>query len=324
MTAIPDNSSPTLSPGIFLGILSLFPLLLFLVHNTCHAQTPPKPSPAPALQAIDIKKMLAPWQQALEKSRREVVLIELRRGNDDIFRSKVGGAPYLPADQSIPTGSSGTPLYLLAQINFEEMPSMPDFPRKGMLQFFIADDGTYGANIEHKITEQSLMKQNNFRVVYHPTVTRESAQLAAPVKVKKAKDLPLDPSVPLLMSFTKTAETISIDDSGFEAVFGTSYYNLAEDLAKKHGRDESMLTDALSDFLAPHAFAHKIGGYPSFTQEDPRPSSSSLRLLLQLGSDDTDGDKLMWGDAGVGAFFIDPKDLQRGDFSRVMYNWDCY
>ena len=45
-----------------------------------------------------------------------------------------------------------------------------------------------------------------------------------------------------------------------------------------------------------------------------------MELLLQLDSDD----QMMWGDVGVGGFFIAPEDLAKADFSRVMYTWDCH
>jgi len=31
----------------------------------------------------------------------------------------------------------------------------------------------------------------------------------------------------------------------------------------------------------------------------------------------------MWGDCGVGNFFINIEDLKNLDFSDVLYNWDC-
>ena len=42
-------------------------------------------------------------------------------------------------------------------------------------------------------------------------------------------------------------------------------------------------------------------------------------LLFQL---DTVED-IMWGDSGVGNFFIREEDLKNRDFTRVLYNWDC-
>ena len=46
-----------------------------------------------------------------------------------------------------------------------------------------------------------------------------------------------------------------------------------------------------------------------------------MLLLLQLDSDELMD--LMWGDMGVGHFFIRASDLERRDFSKVLYDWDC-
>ena len=62
------------------------------------------------------------------------------------------------------------------------------------------------------------------------------------------------------------------------------------------------------------------GGYPFFTQSDPRSADDGEILLFQLNS----VKDIMWGDAGVANFFIDREALKNRDFSHVMYNWDCY
>ena len=66
-----------------------------------------------------------------------------------------------------------------------------------------------------------------------------------------------------------------------------------------------------------------IGGYPFFTQTDPREYEESYRrfdtVLLQIDTDE----EIMWGDSGVANFFIAAEDLAKKDFSRVLYNWDC-
>ena len=69
----------------------------------------------------------------------------------------------------------------------------------------------------------------------------------------------------------------------------------------------------------------KLGGYPFFTQEDPRtygdyPTFDTL--LLQIDTDDELD--IMWGDSGVANFFIALEDLKKRNFSKVLYNWDCY
>lgn len=69
-------------------------------------------------------------------------------------------------------------------------------------------------------------------------------------------------------------------------------------------------------------WGHKLLGYPSFTQSDPRYDTYAKydTLLLQI---DSDGDDIMWGDCGVANFFINKEDLKNKDFSKILYNWDC-
>lgn len=69
-----------------------------------------------------------------------------------------------------------------------------------------------------------------------------------------------------------------------------------------------------------------ILGVPEFTQEDPR-SNLSVEdekyldtCLLKLES----GSEICWGDRGIGVFLMNGEALKKGDFSRVLYSWDCY
>ena len=66
-------------------------------------------------------------------------------------------------------------------------------------------------------------------------------------------------------------------------------------------------------------------GHPYFTQADIRERGWRYdTLLFQLDSETVDEeDIVMWGDMGVGNFFINGEDLKRLDFSNVLYNWDC-
>jgi uncharacterized protein YwqG len=73
------------------------------------------------------------------------------------------------------------------------------------------------------------------------------------------------------------------------------------------------------------AAGHKLGGYPYFAQQDPREfepyQGEEYILLFQM---DTDDDAwIMWGDCGVANFFITKQDLEKENFSRVCYHWDC-
>ena len=73
---------------------------------------------------------------------------------------------------------------------------------------------------------------------------------------------------------------------------------------------------------------HRMGGYPFFTQSDPREYDEESReystLLLQIDSEIHDGEFVtLWGDCGVANFFIKPEDLKNCKFDDVVYNWDC-
>lgn len=69
----------------------------------------------------------------------------------------------------------------------------------------------------------------------------------------------------------------------------------------------------------------RIGGYATFSQDDPRMSkpNEDWQLLFQMDSVNEHGFDIMWGDVGVANFFIRPNDLAALNFDRIWYNWDC-
>ena len=73
-------------------------------------------------------------------------------------------------------------------------------------------------------------------------------------------------------------------------------------------------------------YGHRMFGYPHFRQWDPRGVEAADyydTLLFQLDSDYWKNQwRILWGDAGVGAFFINSKKLEELDFGDVLYSWD--
>ena len=134
------------------------------------------------------------------------------------WQSKVGGNPYLPRNADYPRNTNGEPLTLLAQVNFAEMPPLPDFPSSGLIQFFV-DETDYSLGVDY----DNYTNTANYRVVYYPEITQDLAQLC-------------------------------------------------------------------DDFAPFQAAAN---------------------------------DRVLWGDSGVGNFFITPEDLHQRDFNRVLFTWDC-
>jgi uncharacterized protein YwqG len=221
-----------------------------------------------------------------------------------VWQSKVGGKPYLPLDVAYPLDSHGNPLALLAQFNFTEIPALPNFPDKGILQFYIAADDSFGMNYDNK------QKQSDFRILYFEHVIDDIQQLKQDFSDIEIEEddldyLPFDGQY--AVEFKLEQQPISIDDHGFNI-----------------GTGENDFYVAYSETLS--AMGHRLGGYPYFTQSDPRDYNKNIMdyiLLFQVDTDDSKGVNIMWGDCGVANFFIHPEDLKKRDFSKVLYNWDC-
>ncbi|MGH8082341.1 MAG: YwqG family protein [Lysobacter sp.] len=302
------------------------------LDNLHSAQTPAaKPgkdvAQAPACGKHDeyaqAKLVLAPAADALQRSERPVARISLQDlDTDDTGVSKVGGRAYWAASRDYPRDPKGQPLFLLAQIKLSEVPKMPGYPERGLLQFFIANDEFYGAALDEANGAgrmQALAQQKGFRVVYWPDASAPAVIL--PPAPAHADSLPFDPGKPRRMRFSADHESIGLNDAGLSKALGGEIDDAVERYSASHPDDHSSaedLHDSVADYL--ERTGHKLGGYPDFTQSDPRDASDRRVLLFQLDSDDS----MMWGDSGIANFFIDPDDLARADFSRVSYHWDCY
>ena len=69
-------------------------------------------------------------------TQREMIRIKLSLSNNlTLTDSKFGGMPYVPKGGSLPTSAEGNPLFMLAQINCEQLPENNIYPKRGLLQF---------------------------------------------------------------------------------------------------------------------------------------------------------------------------------------------
>lgn len=224
-----------------------------------------------------------------------------------LWRSKVGGIPYLPKGATWPTMPDGRELFFLAQINFAEMPRLAPFPERGLLQFFISDDDLYGMDFDG-----GGETQDSFRVLWHPEVVENEAVLQTRFNILRDYELlPHHPDECYPLTFEPDEEVVPVTDYRFFEHFGQDFF-------QQFGAREWHVMDEYAKANKPEG--HKIGGYAYFTQDDPRTATDPMLLLFQLDSDE--GMDLMWGDMGVGHFFIREKDLLARDFSRVFYDWD--
>jgi uncharacterized protein YwqG len=237
--------------------------------------------------------------------------------------------PYRPKGSPWPAGPDGKPLTLLAQINFADVPPLAGYPRQGILQFFIGDEGrgryshVYGMYLyESKPYSQEeffrvLQQQDFFRVVYHAQPVTEVSKLDTTSPAFSGVVLPIQTEA--LLSFSPATDYPSLVDYRFQRVLGKEPYSFFEEFAdQQHHVVDRYLRFSHDDSLA------KIGGYTGVVQEDPRhiQPGEDWVVLLEMRSGGENGVEVLWGDAGTGAFFIRRADLERLDFSQVAYYWD--
>lgn len=246
-----------------------------------------------------------------------------------ITDSKFGGVPYWDMKKSYPKDLEGKPLMLLAQINFDGDDFGSLLPKKGMLQFFIGRDDLYGADFDNPDI------QNSFRVVYHESIDYEVAEedvlsLGITTSLEEENE-----------EFTPVYGTYALDIEKKMVSIGEvdyRFYSLVNEIAKEKGiplKESSLLYEFLDDTEYDELYeelsntGHWMLGYPYFTQYDPREIGKDSgyydTLLFQMDSDYSKdrNDLVLWGDCGVGNFFINKEDLKDCKFDKVLYNWDC-
>ncbi|MDR0514066.1 MAG: DUF1963 domain-containing protein [Coriobacteriaceae bacterium] len=293
------------------GILLLFPAV-----------------PVPA-SAQDMRELtddeLAEVKALLAQTNRPSIKLTLHDRPTTPYDSKLGGTPYLPPGFKYPYNkndySEKMPLKLLCQLNFAQLPPLKGFPTEGILQFYLSGEeveDTYALDYEEPT------KQKGWRVVYHEKLIDDATLLQAPPVLDEAAT----ENFPLKGEFYIHGElqVTPINDTDkdwldfWENVFEPS--PIGEQLKDLYAEDEILfsLINAMD-----YKMGHRMGGYPCFTQNDPREDTCKGHsvLLLQLDSEEQGENGIMWGDAGVANFFITPKALENKDFSRVLYNWDC-
>lgn len=99
-------------------------------------------------------------------------------------------------------------------------------------------------------------------------------------------------------------------------------------LGERNAEPDFLYREYLRGSVSPlhdHRAGSKIGGYPSFSQTDPRGTggypavgTGRAELIIELDSLDVGG----WGDSGVAHLFGDPVALAAGDTASVRYHWD--
>lgn len=279
----------------------------------------------------DIKKVVL---DILEKNKKPMIKISLSDDKPNLFQSKFGGVPYLPKDMEVPKNKENKQLTLLAQINIEELPKNNIYPmEEGMLQFWVLNDDVLGLDYDTHLG-------NGFKVVYYKDIDKSVTEEEILEKYNPYKDedsyFPIEGEFSL--SFKLTDGYFSDSNDDFREIanremkkFHIENKEKYNEILKAYDDKEYLSYWDIWDILEEDKkigeilfeSGHKIGGFPNFTQSDIREIGDYEILLLQIDSEGTEKNEIMWGDCGIANFFIREKDLKELNFDKVIYNWDC-
>lgn len=271
--------------------------------------------------------------------------------------SKVGGLPFLPIGTPYPQDADGNYLFLLAQINFAELPHLEGYPKEGLLQWYISPcDEQYGCTFG--IHNEETLNQKNFRIHYwsFEDLKKECItdfdflieqwqpkldQFMVPISPPHA-NFSITGTLRKMTMYEFFYQRLNIDTFqpkdllAFKAIL-EKHHIWSDFLMKNFTGSEHLKDKAYKEYslylkennLLIDLGKHRIGGSADFSQGDPRDDFmvDSVQLLQfdwHIEPDKEYGEvRLEFTDSGLAHLFIEPKDLARLDFSRVFYTWDC-
>lgn len=223
--------------------------------------------------------------------------------------AQIGGPVWLAEGEEWPLDSAGKRLEFVAQVDFRRLPKLDGFPDIGLLRFFVGRDELFGANWDKP-------EQSGCRILWHPTPLA-GGRLEPP--------MPLQPDqLSPFQSETLRADGVALAATGTYDLPDADSWQVEARLAGQSDRfGMREVEDQIFEMSDERESGHCIGGYPMFTQPDfRRPGYYDDYDVLLLGL--TSDEAIMWGDVGEAMFLIRQADLDRRDFSRVVFYWDCH
>ena len=280
-----------------------------------------------------VKAAEAVYDELKAEHHKEVIYIKAEKVDDlSLEESKFGGFPFVPLGGAIPTNAEGSQLALLAQINCAQLPENNMYPSDGWLQVWCLEDEMYG------FCSDTIQPETNQKVLYIPAGTQGEPleRVVAMYQPYTNEECPLwfvdeqGDIWGMRLSFTHGQQGITYSDGRFRDLFLDRWNKRYPEQAVENFYDlpDEIFENVVDIHDGPDC-AHQLGGYPYFTQYDPRYEFDSAELakytevLFQIDSQfDTKWD-LCWGDAGVRNLFISRENLEALDFSDLLYNFDC-
>lgn len=223
--------------------------------------------------------------------------------------ARLGGQVWFADDEEWPRGRDGEKLEFVAQYDLSRLPPLEGFPAEGVARFFVGRDDIWGVNFD-------LPDDSDVKVLWHdgPPV---GGRLEKPMPWGEEEYSPFE-------SESVRSDGLALRPEPVNDLPDYYSWQLQERIDHFAGRPGlDVVEDKLMEINETREFAHRIGGHPSFTQYDFRKRGANDDfdiLLLGVSSDES----IMWGDVGEAGFYIRRADLDRRDFSRVAFYWDCH
>ncbi len=245
-------------------------------------------------------------QAYLDKTKKECYVISHTDGTPDILDDKIGGIPYLPIGESIPLDNNGNQMELLLQADLSKI-QLKNFNIDGVLQIYIEQGLPYPISYKIKVYQTNLPFQENLEVM-----VSDESPIYEPFKIKLEKS---DSYMPLTDFRAEKIILKLVEEfygQKFERVFdieGDSLPNM----------------DTIWELIANKIPSANIGGYPDFTQTDPREygeHQEKTECLFKIDSGIEDS-KIMFGDMGIMFGLISEEDLRNNNFDETLIDWDC-
>jgi len=223
--------------------------------------------------------------------------------------ARLGGSAWLADGEEWPVGPDGEKLEFIAQFDLSRLPRLERFPRQGVARFFVGRGDIFGVDFD-------MPDRSNIKVLWH-----DGPQAGG--RYQEPPEWGQDDNSPF-QSVSARANGLALRPESIDDIPDFYSWQLQERVDQYAGRPGlDAVEDELMEITETREVGHRIGGYPTFTQYDFRKRGENDDLdivLLGLSSDEA----IMWGDVGEAAFYIRASDLEKRDFSRVGFYWDCH
>ena len=252
------------------------------------------------------EKFLEIVDKLRKKTELPCMSIDLVEKEPGVLDNKIGGKPYIPEGEEYPTNSKGEAMALLLQVDLKDI-DLPNFTNKGTLEIFCDKDVTYPLEYTIKYYDSGLKAKNDL-----PDVDLSNFIVKRGYKIDIKRDYSY-----MRMGDYRFLDTIK---PIIKEVLGEDINDLSDldNICGEYKWDTVLLAGTISPDIA-------IGGYPIFTQSDPRiKMQNKLNECLFKMDSLYDNKKIFLGDDGS-LFALTSKDnIKMNKFESTYVGWDCF